>query len=303
LAPNPRSRGPRSRINPFTSAICIAIIVAAAATRTDAAPQADGLGNLVFSITEAIVEATKADKVRPRVRVESFRGLDGDANELGVELANRISDLLRQSSKTSLDPFFYVLDHMAETSSADNQPCDEKHPWPDILVKGSIDELAGQLSLRVTATRTSSTRPIFDRSVSLKMDPAMEASMAQRLTSGGESEAWLGPGWDPDKDPKSKVFKGEPKSENVTPPSCIDCPRAGYTDGASMAKIQGEIRLRLLVSQDGDPLKINLIDGLPCGLNRSAIQAVANWKLHPAKASDGTPIEVWQEVDITLQPY
>jgi outer membrane biosynthesis protein TonB len=50
-------------------------------------------------------------------------------------------------------------------------------------------------------------------------------------------------------------------------------------------------------------LKINLIDGLPGGLNRSAIQAVAKWKLHPAKASDGTPIEVWQEVDITLQPY
>jgi hypothetical protein len=57
--------------------------MAAAATCTDAAPQADGLGNLVFSITEAIVEATKADKVRPRVRVESFRGLDGDANEAG----------------------------------------------------------------------------------------------------------------------------------------------------------------------------------------------------------------------------
>jgi TonB family protein len=276
--------------------------MAAVAARTDTAQQADGLGNLVFSITEAIVEATKADKVKPRVRVEDFHGVDGDANELGVELANQISDLLRQSSATSAIHFFYVLDRIAETSSAD-QPCDEKHPWPDLLVKGSIDELSGRLTLRVTATRTSSTRSIFDRSVSLPMDAAMEASMAKKLTSAGESAAWLRPGYDPDKDPKSTVFKGEPKSEDVTPPSCIDCPPAGYPDGASMAKIQGVITLRVLVSKDGDPLKIVLIDGLPCGLNRSAMEAVAKWKLHPAKASDGTPIEVWQVVEITHQLY
>ena len=127
--------------------------------------------------------------------------------------------------------------------------------------------------------------------------------MAKRLTFAGESDAWLRPGYDPDKDPRSKVLKGEPKSEIVTPPSCMYCPRTGYTDGASMAKIQGVITLRVLVSKDGDPLKIVLVDGLPCGLNRSAVDAVAKWKLHPAEASDGTPIEVWQEAEITHQLY
>jgi TonB family protein len=277
--------------------------MAAIATRADAAQQADSLGNLGFSISEAIVEATKADKVKPRVRVETFRGADGDANELGVELANQLSGLLRQSSATSVQGFFYVLDRTSGTSSADNQPCDEGHPWPDILVKGRIDERLGQLSLRVTATRTSSTLPIFDRSVSLQMDPAMEAMMAKRLPSAGDSGVWLRPGYDPDQDPKSKDFKDEPKSENVTPPSCIDCSRAGYTDEASMAKIQGTVTLRLLVSKDGQPLKIVLVDGLPCGMNRRAMEAVARWTLHPARDSRGTPLEVWQEADITFQLY
>jgi hypothetical protein len=140
---------------------------------------------------------------------------------------------------------------MAERSSADDQPCDEKHPWPDILVKGSIDPHRALYS-------------ILDRSVSLQMDAAMEASMAKRLTSAGGSIAWLRPRYDPDKDPKSKVFKGEPESENVTPPSCIDCPRADYPGG---------------------------------------VEAVAKSKRGPAKASDGTPIEVWRKVDITLPLY
>ncbi|MGB9069217.1 MAG: hypothetical protein WCC21_11670 [Candidatus Acidiferrales bacterium] len=196
----------------FPFAICVLIVMAAIATRADAAQQAEGLGNLVFSISEAIVEATKADKVKPRVRVENFRRVDGDANELGAELANQMSDLLRQSSATSVEGFFYVLDRTSEISSADNQPCDEKHPWPEILVKGSIDERLGQLILRVTATRTSSTRPIFDRSVSWQMDPAMEAMMAKQLPSAGNSGVWLRPGYDPDQDPKSRDFKGEPKA-------------------------------------------------------------------------------------------
>lgn len=67
--------------------------------------------------------------------------------------------------------------------------------------------------------------------------------------------------------------------------------------------IQGQITLRLLVSTDGDPLRIILVDGLPCALHRSAMEAVAKWKRGPAKSSDGTPIEVWQEVDITLPLY
>ena len=290
-------------MNSLTFIICAAVAVLSTVNRLAGAQQADTVGNLVFSLSEAIVSATKQDKVNPRVRVENFRALNGDENELGVELANQISDMLRQSSKTTVNAFLHVLDRITDTSTADNEPCDDAHPWPEILVKGSIDELAGQLSLRVTATRTSSSVPLFDRSIALPMSPAMEASMAKRLTPAGESEVWLRPGYDPDKDPKSKVFKGEPESENVTPPSCIYCPRSDYTDDAMKYKIQGTVTLRLLVGKDGEPLEIVLADGLPCGMSHSAIQAVAQWRLHPAKDSDGTPIEVWRTVEVTSQLY
>ena len=104
--------------------------------------------------------------------------------------------------------------------------CDEKHPWPDILVKGSIDELAGRLSLRVTANRTSNTYLIFDRIVSLPTDLTMEASMAKRLTPVGESEAWLRPGYDPDKDidrRRAKVIQ-RPNTSLPLPVSIVRAP-------------------------------------------------------------------------------
>ena len=220
-----------------------------------------------------------------------------------MELANEISELLRQSSGTTVNAFFHVLDRITDTSAANNQPCDDAHPWPEILVKGSIDELAGQLNLRVTATRTSSMLPLFDRSIPLPMSPAMEASSAKRLTPATGSEVWLRPGYDPDKDAKSEVFRPEPKGENFTLPSCIDCPRSDDTDEALKQHIQGTVTLRVLVSKEGEPLKIVLVDGLPCGMSRRAMEAVARWRLHPAKDSNGAPIEVWQTVEVTSQLY
>ncbi|HUJ48971.1 MAG TPA: energy transducer TonB [Bryobacteraceae bacterium] len=38
-------------------------------------------------------------------------------------------------------------------------------------------------------------------------------------------------------------------------------------------------------------------------MNQAALQSVAKWKLVPAKAPDGKPVEVWQEVELNFQLY
>jgi len=102
---------------------------------------------------------------------------------------------------------------------------------------------------------------------------------------------------------RSKACQGDSKAEHFTSPSCVDCPRTDYTDGALKAQIQGEITMRMLVSKHGDPLKIVVLQGLLCGLNRKALETVRTWRLNPAKTSDGSPIEVWRKLEITLQLY
>lgn len=61
--------------------------------------------------------------------------------------------------------------------------------------------------------------------------------------------------------------------------------------------------MKVLLSKQGDPLELAVIEGLPCGLNRAAIEAASQWKLRPATTPDGEPVEIWRELELTFQLY
>jgi hypothetical protein len=283
--------------------ICLCIILGAAYPASPRTQQ-DDLGNLVFSLAEAIIDTTKASTRKPVVRVDDFRDLHGNINELGVVLADQVSQSLSQASKTPERTFFRVQDRISRTSASYyDQACDEKHQWPDILVTGDIDELAGNLNLKVAAALTASDRSIFERLIALPESAAMVASFAKQLPEPGLPSTWVRPGYVPNADEEAKAARVDPKVKGFTVPSCGYCPRADYSDDAMKAKIQGIVALKVLFGKEGEALKITVLDGLPCGMNQKAVETVANWRLHPAKASDGTPVAVWQEVEVTFQLY
>jgi hypothetical protein len=266
--------------------------------------QQDDLGNLVSSLAAAIIDTTKASTTKPVVRVDDFRDLHGNVNELGVVLADQVSQSLAEDSKTPTGSFFQMQDRISRTSSSYyDQVCDEKHRWPDILVTGDIDELAGNLTLRVAAAPPASNRSIFERLITLPESAAMAASFAKQLPQAGLPSTWVRPGYVPNADEEAKAARVDPKVKGFTVPSCDYCPRADYSDDATKAKIQGLVELKVLFGKQGEALKITVLDGLPCGLNEKAVETVANWQLHPAKAPDGTPVAVWQEVELTFQLY
>jgi TonB family protein len=284
-------------------AICLGIILGAAYPATLRAQQ-DDLGNLVFSLAEAIIDASKTMTTKPVVRVDDFRDLHGNLSELGVVLADQVSQSLAQAAKTPTRSFFQVPDRISRISpSYYDSTCDEKHPWRDILVTGDIDELAGNLSLRVAATPAGSQRPIFERRITLPESADMAASFAKLLPQAGLLGTWVRPGYVPNADDEAKAARVDPKAKGFAEPSCDYCPRADYSDDATKAKIQGLVELKVLLGKEGEALKITVLDGLPCGLNQKAVEAVANWRLHPAKSPDGTPVAVWQIVEVTFQLY
>jgi Gram-negative bacterial TonB protein C-terminal len=298
----PTSRTPHDRVPLFARVICLGVILGAAYPASLPAEQ-DDLGNVVFSLTEAIIDSTKASTTKPTVRVQDFQGPRGDASQLDIELANQVSDLLRQASSTSVHDFFLVLGRLAGASSVDEQPCDSEHPWPDILVNGDMDEVDGRLVLRLRANWAGRTQFIFDRRISLPMDSAKEALLAKRLPPVGESQIWVRQGYVTSDERESMAAQVYQKADDFTPPRCIRCQRTAYTDGASLAKVQGTITMMMLLSRDGDPLKLVVLQGLPCGLNQAAMKSVATWQLTPAKAAYGTPVEIWQEVELTFQLF
>lgn len=70
--------------------------------------------------------------------------------------------------------------------------------------------------------------------------------------------------------------------EMQKPATLIDLPAATYTQEAHADRVKGEVRLRLVLSNDGAVKNIFPIKSLSHGLTESAMEAAQQLKFHPA---------------------
>ncbi len=83
-------------------------------------------------------------------------------------------------------------------------------------------------------------------------------------------------------------------------PACLYCPPAQFTDEAVRSKIQGVVRLLIVVDEDGRARNIRVMKALPDGLTFRAILAVRSWRFRPAIGPDGAPVSVRQIVEVSF---
>jgi TonB family protein len=62
----------------------------------------------------------------------------------------------------------------------------------------------------------------------------------------------------------------------------LDAPKAIYTEAARTARLEGDVRLRLILASDGTVKNIFPIKSLPYGLTESAVAAASQIKFQPA---------------------
>jgi protein TonB len=86
----------------------------------------------------------------------------------------------------------------------------------------------------------------------------------------------------------------------VEPPRLLREVKAGYTDEARRANIEGEVELEIVVRRDGTVGDVKVIRGLRGGLNDRAIQAVRQWRFSPGRMK-GTPVDVVVEVGVEFR--
>jgi TonB family protein len=77
-----------------------------------------------------------------------------------------------------------------------------------------------------------------------------------------------------------------------TRPVILNLPRPNYTEKARHNRVQGIIRLRILIGKDGSVLKMRAITGLPDGLTREAYRTANQLEFIPA-TRDGQPVDFW----------
>jgi Gram-negative bacterial TonB protein C-terminal len=290
------------------------LLVMAATSIVDA--QSESLRSIASELAGTIEGASRQGAVHdPAVLVKDFAQTHGERTALGPKLADQFSKALIDTQGpgplgTHL-PVFQVLEAGESPSIPDNDLEDHKGECHDpelgarFIVEGYIDVLPETIVLRIVTTRTRDKKAIFDERITLPLDAEMRSALAKpmpepRAPSKNEPVNWVRPGFrveDGEKAPHGEAAKG------YTQLRCIYCPNAGYTDAAIAVKIQGTVTMDVLFDKHGLPAEIAIVDGMPCGLNKAAVDSVARWRMTPAMGPDGKSAAVWSMVEVNFQLF
>jgi TonB family protein len=88
----------------------------------------------------------------------------------------------------------------------------------------------------------------------------------------------------------------------VTPPRPIYSPDPEFSEEARKAKYQGTCTLMIVVSTDGKPTNIRVVNSLGMGLDEKAIETVRTWRFEPGQ-KDGHPVNVEMAVEVDFHLY
>jgi TonB family protein len=97
------------------------------------------------------------------------------------------------------------------------------------------------------------------------------------------------------KPPEIYNLKGTP----ITRPLKISTPAPVYTEDARKQRITGPVILEVIIDREGCVTHPHLLQGLMPGLDRAALNAVANWVFAPAML-DGQPVPVYYTLTINF---
>jgi TonB family protein len=75
---------------------------------------------------------------------------------------------------------------------------------------------------------------------------------------------------------------------------------AEYTEEARMAKIEGTVRIDLVIDEKGIPADLKLVRSLDKGLDAKALEAVKRWRFKPG-LKDGNPVSSTATVGIVFR--
>ena len=96
-----------------------------------------------------------------------------------------------------------------------------------------------------------------------------------------------------------KIYGGK---EVETKAKVLSKPNPSYTDEARRNQVVGTVVLRCVFTADGHVRAIQVVSGLPDGLNERAIQAAQHIKFIPA-TKDGKPVSMWMELQYNFNLF
>lgn len=86
---------------------------------------------------------------------------------------------------------------------------------------------------------------------------------------------------------------------DVQAPVKVYAPNPRYTEEARQARIQGFVILQAVIDREGKVASIEVLKGLPNGLDKSAVDTVKQWTFRPA-TKNGEPVAVYYDLTVSF---
>lgn len=90
-----------------------------------------------------------------------------------------------------------------------------------------------------------------------------------------------------------------PVGGDVTAPVKVHTPKPQYTELARRARIQGLVIVQAVIDKQGRVVDVEVLKGLPMGLDQAAVEAVRQWRFEPATLN-GKPVDVYYSLSVTF---
>ena len=91
-------------------------------------------------------------------------------------------------------------------------------------------------------------------------------------------------------------------SEGITYPKPIFQKEAEYSEKARKKRISGVVRISLVVTAEGLPSDIKVVQGIGYGLDEKAVEAVSQYRFKPAMRGD-TPVAVAIQIQVQFKIF
>jgi TonB family protein len=87
---------------------------------------------------------------------------------------------------------------------------------------------------------------------------------------------------------------------SVTPPSLLRKQEPAYSEDARAAKLQGTVKLQVVIDVDGLAKDIQVVESLGYGLDEKAVEAVILWNFKPGTLN-GVPVPVQAQIEVNFR--
>ncbi len=152
------------------------------------------------------------------------------------------------------------------------------------------------------AQRLSHVAQMYVPSLALAELDGKKQSRALDSTRRAPKDRWS---WGPGEEPATRG--GFHKSAEgiyflggeVTLPIRMFSPSARYTEAARKARVQGVVVSQVVIDSEGRVSRVEILRGLPMGLDESAAMALRRWRFAPATL-EGNPVSVYMNLTVNF---